>query len=137
MMKQVTMMKFKKLFEEQKAGLLYSYKLMNEDFTLKADDLSDEADLTSATLEQGMRMQLRNREAMFLKKIDEALQKIQAGTFGSCECCEEDIELSRLEVRPTANLCIACKEAEEVRETRSADGRKSKSVGFKGNLRIA
>jgi DnaK suppressor protein len=136
-MKQVTIMKFKKLFEDQKAGLLYSNKLMNEDFTLNKEDLSDESDLTSATLEQGMRVQLRTREALFAKKIDEALTKIQAGTFGTCECCEEDIELSRLEVRPTANLCIACKEAEEMRETRSADGRKSKSMGFKGNLRIA
>lgn len=136
-MKQVTIMKFKKLFEDQKAGLLYSNKLMNEDFTLNKEDLSDESDLTSATLEQGMRVQLRSREALFLKKIDEALAKIQSGTFGTCECCEEDIELSRLEVRPTANLCISCKEAEEMRETRSADGRKSKSMGFKGNLRIA
>lgn len=136
-MKQVTMMKFKKLFEEQKAGLLYSYKIINEDFTLNKEDLSDESDLSSATLEQGMRMQLRNREALFLKKIDEALLKIQSGSFGSCESCEEDIELSRLEVRPTATLCIACKEAEEMRENRSADGRKSKSIGFKGNLRIA
>lgn len=136
-MKQVAMMKFKKLFEEQKAGLLYSYKLINEDFTLNSEDLADESDLSSATLEQGMRMQLRNREALFLKKIDEALLKIQSGTFGTCECCEEDIEFSRLEVRPTANLCISCKEAEEMRETRSADGRKSKSIGFKGNLRIA
>ncbi len=136
-MKQVIMMKFKKLFEEQKSGLLYSYKFINEDFTLNKEDLSDESDLTSATLEQGMRMQLRSREALFLKKIDEALIKIQSGTFGTCECCEEDIELSRLEVRPTANLCIACKESEEIRETRSADGRKSKSMGSRSNLRIA
>lgn len=136
-MKQETMMKFKKLFEDQKASLIYSYKLINEDFALKNEDLSDESDLTSATLEQGMRMQLRSREALFLKKIDEALLKIQAGSFGTCECCEEEIELSRLEVRPTATLCISCKESEEVQETRSADGRKSKSIGLRGNLRIA
>jgi len=137
MMKQVTMMKFKKLFEEQKAGLIYSNKLMNQDFILNSEDLSDESDLSSATLEQSMRVQLRTREALFLKKIDDALNKIQAGTFGACECCEEEIELTRLEVRPTADLCISCKEQEEMRETRSADGRKSKSMGFKSNLRIA
>jgi len=137
-MKYGTMMKFKKLFEDQKAGLLYSNKLVNEEFSLKSEDLSDESDLSSATLEQGMRMQLRNREALFIKKIDEALNKIQSGTFGVCECCEEDIEVSRLEVRPTASLCISCKESEEMRETRSADGRKSKSMGLKGSsLRIA
>ena len=57
-------------------------------------------DLSSAELEQGMRMRLKSREALFLKKIDEALDKIQAGTFGICACCDESIELSRLEVRP-------------------------------------
>ena len=136
-MKPEQIAKFKKMFEEQKAGLLYSYKFINEDFTLKSDEMSDEVDLTSAELEQNMRMRLRNREALFLKKIDEALEKIQAGTFGTCECCEENIELSRLEARPTANLCIHCKEAEELRETRSADGRASKSMGFQARLKIA
>ena len=136
-MKQVIMMKFKKLFEEQKSSLLYSYKLINEDFTLNKEDLADESDLTCSTQEQGIRVQLRTREALYIRKIDEALSKIQSGTFGTCECCEEEIELSRLEVRPTANLCISCKESEEMHETRSADGRKSKSMGFKSNLRIA
>lgn len=136
-MKHEQVAKFKKLFEEQKAGLIYSYKIINDEFTLKSDEMSDEVDLTSAELEQGMRMRLRNREALFLKKIDEALDKIQAGTFGSCECCEEEIELSRLEVRPTANLCINCKEEEEMRETRSADGRASKSMGVQARLKIA
>ena len=136
-MKTEQLTKFKQLFEEQKQGLLYSYKWVNEDFKVSADEMSDEMDLTSAELEQSMRMRLRSREAFFIKKIDEALNKIQAGTFGVCERCEEDIELSRLEVRPTANLCIHCKEAEEIMETRSADGRKSKSAGSKSNLRIA
>lgn len=136
-MKTEQMSKFKKLFEDQKAGLLYSYKWINEDFSVKTDDMADEVDLSSAELEQSMRMRLRSREALFLRKIDEALEKIQAGTFGICEGCEEDIEMSRLEVRPTAHLCIHCKEAEELMETRSADGRKSKSAGAKANLRIA
>ena len=136
-MKQEQVMKFKKLFEDQKAALLYSYKVINEDFTIQSDDMSDEVDLSSAELEQDMKMRLRSREALFLKKIEESLEKIQAGTFGVCECCEQNIEVSRLEVRPTANLCLSCKEEEEMRETRSADGRKSKSSGSRGNLRIA
>jgi len=137
MMKQELVMKFKKLFEDQKAALLYSYKIVNEDFAIRSEEMSDEIDLSCAELEQNMKMRLRNREALFLKKIDESLEKIQAGTFGVCECCEQNIEVSRLEVRPTATLCLGCKEEEEKRETRSADGRKSKSIGLKGNLRIA
>jgi DnaK suppressor protein len=137
MMKIEQAMKFKKLFENQKAALLYSHTLLNEDFNLKTEELADEVDLSSAEAEQGMKLRLRNREALLLKKIDAALEKIQAGTFGVCECCEENIELSRLEVRPTASLCLTCKEQEEMRETRSADGRRSKSSGLKNHLRIA
>ena len=137
MMKQEMVMKFKKLFEDQRASLLYSYKIVNEDFAIQTEEMADEIDLSCAELEQNMKMRLRNREALFLKKIDEALEKIQAGTFGVCECCEQNIEVSRLEVRPTANLCLSCKEEEEMRETRSADGRKSKSIGLKGHLQIA
>ena len=131
------MMKFKMIFEAQKANLTYSSKVLNDDFNVKSEDMSDEVDLTSAELEQDMRMRLRSREFLFVKKIDEALQKIQAGTFGTCECCEEDIELSRLEARPTASLCILCKESEEAMESRSADGRKSKSGGSTAHLRTA
>ena len=130
-------MKFKKLFEDQKAALLYSYKFMNEDFNLKSDEMADEIDLIAAEAEQSMKMRLRNREALLLKKIDSALEKIQAGTFGVCECCDQNIELSRLEVRPTASHCLSCKEEQELRESRSADGRKSKSIGLRANLRIA
>lgn len=137
MMKPEQAMKFKKLFEDQKTALLYSNKWVNEEFTLNTDEMSDEADLSSAELEQGMRMRLRSREALFLKKIDEALDKIQAGSFGVCECCDQGIELLRLEVRPTATLCLSCKEEEEMREIRTADGRKSKSIGLKPSLRIA
>jgi DnaK suppressor protein len=114
-------LKFKKLFEAQKAALLNSHKVATAEFSLKSDEMSDEIDLTSAEQEQDMRMRLRSREVLFLKKIDEALGKIQAGNFGECESCEEQIELSRLEVRPTATLCIHCKEAEEVRESKNID----------------
>ena len=136
-MKAELILKFKAIFEKQKMGLLYSNKIINEDFALKSDELSDELDLSSVEMEQSIRVRLRNREALFLKKINESLQKIQVGTFGVCDCCEEDIELSRLEVRPTANLCISCKENEEIRENQSADGRMSKSMGSKLTLRSA
>ena len=120
-MKIEQVLKFKKLFEAQKATLLSTHKLTVDEFTLQSEEMSDEVDLISAEQEQGMKMRLRSRETLFLKKIDESLQKIQSGTFGECESCEEPIELSRLEVRPTANLCIYCKEEEEMRESKNID----------------
>ena len=122
---------FKALFYRQKRELLYSGKLMNEDFNLKAEDLSDEVDLTSTDTETAMRMRLRNREALYLKKIDAALARIQWGTFGICESCDEGIQLKRLEARPTTTLCVACKESEELSERVHIDGHRHKSLGTK------
>lgn len=130
-----TITKFRTLFETEKRNLIYSGNFLNEDFHLKQDDLLDEIDMTSSELETAMRMRLRNREALYLKKIDEALRRIMDGTFGECESCGEDIELRRLEARPTTTMCVACKEDEERRERVHIDGHKHKSLGTK--LRLA
>ena len=89
----------------------------------------DEVDFTSFEIENQMRMRLRNRESLYLKKIEEALDRIQAGVFGLCDKCEEDIEMKRLEARPTTTLCVACKESEERSEKLHIDGHKHKSLG--------
>ncbi len=121
--------KFRKKFEEQKKNLLFNDKVMREDFQVNQDDRYDDIDQASSDVEQSLRMRLRNRELLLVKKIDEAIERIDEGTFGECESCEEDIEIRRLEARPTATLCIQCKEDQERRELNSADGRKSKSLG--------
>jgi DnaK suppressor protein len=51
-----------------------------------------------------------------LKKIDEALERINNGTFGICESCGEEISLKRLEARPVTTLCIDCKTRQEADE---------------------
>ena len=59
---------------------------------------------------------LRERERMLIQKIDAALAKIDAGTFGTCISCGEDIRIKRLRARPVADLCIDCKSQQEKRE---------------------
>jgi DnaK suppressor protein len=126
--------KFKTLFEAERNKLVFSTNFASEDFHLQKDDLLDDTDLTSCELETSMRLRLRNRETLFLKKIDEALARIANGTFGQCESCEEGIELKRLEARPTTTLCLGCKEEDERREEIHIDGHRSKSLG---KLRLA
>ena len=134
-MKNEIALKFKGIFEEQRQSYLKSQALVNEDFHIKKDDLLDETDMTSSELETAMRMRLRSRETLFIKKIDEALVRIADGTFGECRTCGEDIELKRLEARPTATHCVLCKEESERLEMLHIDGRKHKSLGTK--LRLA
>lgn len=128
---------FKSLFEQQHSMIMASRSLIDTDIQIQADDLADEVDTTSSEMEATMKIRLRNRETLFLKKIDESLRKIQAGTFGVCEDCEDDIELKRLEARPTSTLCVSCKEMQERQEHVHIDGRRHKSEGYVMRLRSA
>src|SRR5476649_2452904 len=126
-MKKDRLKKFKKIFEAQRKNILFNDKIVREDFGVNMDDRYDELDQATTDIEQSMRMRLCNREVLYIKKVDEALKRIEDGTFGECEECGEDIELKRLEARPTATLCVTCKEDQERRETMSAAGRVHKS----------
>jgi len=134
-MKPEMLEKFKNLFEEQKKSLMYSKGIIDEGIQIQKDDMLDETDWTSMELETNMRMRLRNREALFLKKIDEALGRIEDGEFGDCESCGDEIEIKRLEARPTATFCVSCKEEQERAEQLHIDGHKHKSIGRR--LRLA
>ena len=128
-MRKETLRKFKRIFEAQRRQVLFNNKVVREDFSVNADDRYDEIDQAAVDIEQSMRMRLCNREALYIKKVDEALKRIEDGTFGECEECSEDIELRRLEARPTATLCVSCKEEQERKEVLTAAGRKHKSLG--------
>jgi DnaK suppressor protein len=113
-LKKKDLKRFRELLHEKKEEILKNAKrTLNEDMTLDADDLPDEMDLASSEYLQSFTFRLRGREKTFLKKIDHALAKIDDGTFGICEECEEPISIKRLEARPETTLCIRCKEDQE------------------------
>jgi DnaK suppressor protein len=113
-LKKKDLKRFRELLIEKKEEILKNAKrTLNEDMTLDADDLPDEMDLASSEYLQSFTFRLRGREKTFLKKIDHALAKIDEGTFGICEECEEPISIKRLEARPETTLCIRCKEDQE------------------------
>jgi len=76
-------------------------------------DVSDQA---SAEVDQNFSMRIRDRERKLLKKIDEALERMNDATYGICERCGEDIPYKRLKARPVTTLCIECKTLEEKEE---------------------
>ncbi len=75
-----------------------------------------------ASQESDIAVELRNRdrERKLIRKIDETIAKIEKDDYGYCENCGVEIGLKRLEVRPTATLCIDCKTLAEQRERQSA-----------------
>ena len=109
--------RFKKLLLAQKSELLNNTrKLLKEEAQHSSDDLADETDLAASEVNQNLTLRLRDRERLLIQKIEDALTKIEGGSYGVCEACEEPIEPKRLEARPVASLCIACKEEQEHKE---------------------
>jgi DnaK suppressor protein len=109
--------KFRKLLISQKSELLNSTRqLIKEEAQHSPDDLADETDLAVSGVNQNLTLRLRDRERTLLLKIEGALSKIENGSYGVCDTCEEDIEPKRLEARPVATMCISCKEEQEHKE---------------------
>lgn len=76
-------------------------------------DVSDQA---SAEADQNFSMRIKEREQRLLKKIDEALDRMDKNLYGICERCEEEIPFPRLKARPVTTLCIDCKTLQEEEE---------------------
>jgi DnaK suppressor protein len=109
--------KFQELLEEKRKVVLErARQMLSEGMVLDANDLPDEMDLASSEYIQSFEFRLRGREKSLLSKLDLALKKIDDGTFGICEICEEPIGKKRLEARPETSLCIKCKEDQEREE---------------------
>jgi DnaK suppressor protein len=79
----------------------------------EVENLADVGDQATAVADQNFMLRLREREQRLLKKIDEAIDRIRAGTFGICEECGELIGYKRLKARPVTTLCINCKTRQE------------------------
>jgi DnaK suppressor protein len=77
---------------------------------------ADILDRSAYDLDRTLRLLLRERGRTKLNAIDDALERIQEGTFGVCEDCGEKIPVGRLEVMPFATRCRDCKSIQERRE---------------------
>lgn len=103
----------KQLTEKRDEIVRRAQQTLEQDMRLDSDDLPDEMDLASSEYFQAFTFRLRGREKNLLDKIQRALERIDAGTFGTCEECDEPISLKRLQARPETTLCIRCKEEQE------------------------
>lgn len=81
--------------------------------TVAEPDLADRA--TSET-DRALELRTRDRQRKLIAKIDEALRRIEDGSYGYCEETGEPISLSRLEARPIATLSLEAQERHERRE---------------------
>ena len=113
---------FKKKLTEWKSDII---KTNNEAlYNGSIDDNSVSADIVdqaSSYTDKNVEMKAINRQIKLISKIDEALKKIENGTYGFCEETGEPIGIKRLIARPVAALCISAQEKHEKEEKVYAD----------------
>ena len=88
-------------------------KYMSGDNRQLVDTAIDEGDWAVVDISEDLSLRRLDSHRQLLLDIDESLRKIQEGTYGLCEECGEEISEKRLNVIPTATLCIDCKENRE------------------------
>jgi DnaK suppressor protein len=76
----------------------------------------DLADRASSETDRALELRTRDRQRKLISKIDEALRRIEDGSYGYCEETGEPIGLARLEARPIATLSLEAQERHERRE---------------------
>jgi len=83
--------------------------------SLQSESLAvpDMADRASKETDRALELRTRDRQRKLISKIDEALRRIEAGTYGYCEETDEPISLRRLEARPIATLSLEAQERHE------------------------
>lgn len=92
------------------------YLVSRDDLRVESDDLPDEADLATNVINQQVSFSMRQRELEKLRSIDDALHRIENGTYGECEECGHPISFKRLKNRPFTSLCITHAEEAERRQ---------------------
>ncbi len=71
------------------------------------------ADVASDNYDREFSLGLADNEQKIVHRIDDAMEKIEEGTFGLCELCGKKINKMRLKVVPYAELCVPCQEKQE------------------------
>lgn len=111
-----TLEEFKTLLNEQLDSLLQDVGKTVSEMTEENPNFPDPTDRASLESDRNFELRIRDRERMLINKIRQALQRIEDGTFGLCESCEEKIGEERLRARPVTTLCIDCKTEQERKE---------------------
>jgi DnaK suppressor protein len=109
---------FRKLLTARREALAADLRQTTSNLVNDDAVYSDAIDQASADIDKSFALSMKNRERNTLGQIDEALKRIDAGTFDTCERCEESISEARLKAFPFTTLCIDCKSELESEEHR-------------------
>jgi DnaK suppressor protein len=112
---------FRELLNERLEALLSDAAKTMNNMTDEEENFPDPTDRASVESDRNFLLRIRDRERKLISKIQEAIDRIEKGTYGICEECGEEISEQRLVARPVTTLCIDCKTSQEEDERRRGD----------------
>jgi len=104
-----TTAKFKKVLLKEREQIVGEVKqIVESSKEMGQDGIQDIGDEAANIYNKQVVLILNENERMRLKEVDEALDRIENGSYGICDECGGPISLKRLEVRPVAKYCVPC-----------------------------
>jgi len=107
---------FRGMLQEEMRVLLEEAGKTVSEMTAETTNFPDPNDRATQESDRSFELRIRDRERKLINKIREALERIEDGSFGVCEMCEEEIGEARLKARTVTTLCIDCKMEQERKE---------------------
>lgn len=107
---------FRKKLLAWKEDILKESRETITNLQVETENHPDLVDRASSETDRALELRTRDRQRKLISKIDEALRRIEDGSYGYCEETGEPIGLARLEARPTATLSVEAQERHERRE---------------------
>jgi DnaK suppressor protein len=111
---------FRRKLKGWRDKLLEEYEETRSRLSSADREAGDLCDTANEETHRALELMTRDRERKLLGKIDQALERLQNGTYGFCAETGKPIGLARLEARPTAEFCIEAQVAHESREERQS-----------------
>ena len=103
----------RRMLEERRREIQAKLRAIREEIPSYQDEVRDSEEQSVTDFAQEMDFALMEMKARTLTRIDEALQRVDQGTYGTCDECGKDIAEARLSAVPFALLCLECQEREE------------------------
>ncbi|WP_306546916.1 RNA polymerase-binding protein DksA [Desulfobulbus sp.] len=110
------LLRFKEQLEAMKADINTDVEQTLNEMTSHTGNIPDPNDRATMESDRSFELRIRGRERKLMDKVEEALARIDDGSFGVCAGCGEEIAVKRLQARPVAKYCIDCKTRQEQRE---------------------
>jgi DnaK suppressor protein len=107
---------FRRLLNTERHRLIEGTSRTVEDMGEDHPSFADPGDRAAWESDSTRDLRIRDRERKLVDKIDQAIARLDDGSFGECEECGEMISIGRLRARPVTTLCIQCKAEQEAGE---------------------